>query len=109
VIGDVNLTLRFAQNEVASMYAGLGFRTLADRDRSDFGINFTYGGDWFPARPLVVSGAVDAGTLGGAGVFRGRATAGAVFNGWEVFAGYDYLRIGDVRLHGPLVGVRLWF
>ena len=26
----------------------------------------------------------------------------------EVFAGYDWLRIG-AALHGPMVGVRLWF
>jgi hypothetical protein len=29
--------------------------------------------------------------------------------GWEVFTGYDFLRIGSVNLQGPLLGLRLWF
>lgn len=109
VIGDANLTFRFAQNEVASMYAGLGFRVLSDRRQTDFGVNFTYGGDWFPVRPLVVSGVFDAGNLGSAGVVHARGSVGAIWNAWEVFAGYDFLRIGSVNLQGPMVGVRLWF
>jgi hypothetical protein len=109
VIGDVNLTYRFAQNEVASMYAGLGVRVLTDRHLTDCGFNFTYGGDWFPVRPLIVSASFDAGTLGGAGVLHGRASIGAIFRGCEFYAGYDILRIGSTNLQGPLVGVRLWF
>ena len=36
LIGDTNLTFRFAQNEVASLYAGLGFRMLSDRRQTEF-------------------------------------------------------------------------
>jgi hypothetical protein len=109
VIGDTNLTFRFAQNEIASMYAGLGFRVLTDRQQTNFGFNFTYGGDWFPRRPWVVSTSIDVGNLGGAGVFHVRATVGAVVRGWEIFAGYDLLCIGDTNLQGPLAGLRWWF
>jgi hypothetical protein len=109
LIGDTNLTYRFAQNEVASMYAGLGFRMMTDRHQTDFGINFTYGGDWFPVRPLVVSASFDAGTLGNAGVVHARGSFGAIFGGCEVFAGYDFLRIGGTNLQGPMAGVRWWF
>ena len=109
LIGDTNLTFRFAQNEVASLYAGLGFRMLSDRRQTDFGFNFTYGGDWFPIRPLVVSGVFDAGTLGSAGVIHARGSVGAIWQGWELFAGYDFLRIGCTNLQGPMAGVRWWF
>jgi hypothetical protein len=109
VIGDTNITFRFAQNEIVSLYSGLGFRMIADRRQSDFGFNFTYGGDWFPVRPLIVSGVFDAGTLGYAGVVHGRATMGAIWHGCEVFAGYDFLRIGNANLQGPMAGVRYWF
>src|ERR1019366_8515514 len=37
LIGNTNLTFRFAQNEVASLYTGLGFRMLSDRRQTDFG------------------------------------------------------------------------
>jgi hypothetical protein len=109
LIGDTNLTFRFAQNEVASMYAGLGFRVLTDREQTDFGFNFTYGGDWFPGRPFVVSGSLDAGNLGSAGVIHVRSSVGAILGGCEVFAGYDFLRIGGTNLQGPMAGVRWWF
>jgi hypothetical protein len=109
VISDTNLTFRFAQNEIASLYTGLGFRMLTDRHQTDFGFNFTYGGDWFPVRPIVVSGVFDVGTLGNAAVIHTRGTIGAIWQGWEVFTGYDFLRIGSVNLHGPLAGVRWWF
>jgi hypothetical protein len=109
LIGDVNLTFRFAQNEIACLYAGLGIRMLTDARQTDLGFNFTYGGDWFPMRPLVVTGVFDAGTLGSAGVVHGRATLGAIWNGWELFAGYDFLHIGSTNLQGPMAGVRFWF
>jgi hypothetical protein len=109
VIGDTNVTFRFAQNEVSNLYAGLGFRVLSDRYQTDFGFNFTYGGDWFPMQPFVVSAVFDAGTLGSAGVIHGRGSLGAIFHGWEFFAGYDFLRIGHTNLQGPMAGVRWWF
>jgi hypothetical protein len=109
VIGDTNLTFRFAQNEMASMYAGLGFRMLSDRQQTNYGVNFTYGGDWFPVRPWIVSFQIDAGNLGSAGVFHARGSVGAIWHGVEVFAGYDYMGIGSVNLQGPMAGLRFWF
>jgi hypothetical protein len=109
VLGDVNLTFRFAQNEIVRFYAGLGFRLMTDRQDTHFGFNFTYGIDVFPVKPLVLSSSFDVGSLGSAAVFNVRATAGVVHRGWEVFGGYDFLRIGSVNLQGPVAGLRLWF
>jgi hypothetical protein len=108
-IGDFNVTFRFAQSEWAQFRAGLGARTSFDHGNQDWGFNFHYGADFFLMQPWVVSASMDAGTLGSAGVIHGRATAGVIWNRWEIFAGYDFLRIGNVNLQGPTLGVRLWF
>ncbi len=108
-VGDLNLTFRFAQSEWMQMYAGVGGRLMPDQGDTRGGFNFTYGADIFPCKPVVVSSSFDVGDLGSAGVFRFRATAGLVHRHWELFGGYDFLRIGDVDLQGPMAGLRLWF
>jgi hypothetical protein len=106
-LGDFNVVFRFAQTEYMQMRAGLGARVLTDTNR--WGFNFTYGADFFPARPLVLSGVIDLGSLGSVGVFHARASAGLTWHGWEAFVGYDYLLIGSVDLQGPIAGIRFWF
>lgn len=108
-LGDINLLYRFAQSERVQFRSGIGTRFLVDHGSTRFGFNFTYGADYFPARPLVFSSVIDAGTLGSAGVFHGRLTGGITRSGWEIFAGYDYLRIGRAELQGPVLGLRFWF
>ncbi len=109
VMGDINVTFRFAQNEHVQMRAGLGMRVMADDIGTEAGFNFTYGIDIFPADPLVISGSIDLGTLGEASVFHGKVKVGAMLDRFEPYIGYDYLRIDDVEIHGPTVGLRLWF
>jgi hypothetical protein len=109
VIGDVNVIGSLGLGCASTVRAGLGFRTALDHGDSDWGFNFHLGADFFPVRPFVLSISGDVGTLGSAGVWHGRCTLGAMYRGWEVFGGYDALSIGGEVLHGPLVGVRLWF
>jgi hypothetical protein len=108
-LGSTELTYRFAQSCNMQMYAGLGFRWMDDHGWNRYGFNSTYGADIFPVKPMVLSLSMDAGTLGHAGVFRARGTVGVLYQGFELFTGYDYLNIGGVDLQGPLVGLRLWF
>jgi hypothetical protein len=108
-LGDFNLTYRFAQNEYAQFRAGLGARVMTDRWATNWGFNFTYGLDFFPVKPVVVSGTIDAGTLGSAGLFRAQTSIGLLLRRWEIYGGYDFMRIGVTNLQGPTVGVRLWF
>jgi hypothetical protein len=108
-LGDLNLTFRFAQHENAQFRAGLGARLMSDAHGTDWGFNFTYGADVYPIKPLVLSATLDAGTLGRAGVFRGQASVGVLFRRWEIYTGYDYLRIGSTALQGPTLGLRMWF
>lgn len=108
-IGDVNLVYRFAQCETFAMRTGIGMNWLADSIRGDAGFNFTYGADWFPRDPLIVSTEIDWGTLGDAEIFHGRATVGAVFDHVEVYTGYDYYELDGVGLDGIIAGLRVWF
>jgi hypothetical protein len=109
VLGDTSLTYRFAQHEQLHMYTGLGFRVLTDRSVTDWGVNFLYGLDFFPAKPVVISALFDAGNVGSAGVVHARGTLGVVKNHFEFFGGYDFIRIGSVNVQGPMLGLRLWF
>ncbi|MCI0639159.1 MAG: hypothetical protein L0Y72_14350 [Gemmataceae bacterium] len=91
------------------MRSGVGLSWLLDRFDTDFGFNFHYGADVFPVHPLVLSGSADLGFVGNAGVAHVRGSAGVLWRNWEFFGGYDFLRIGRVELHGPMIGIRLWF
>jgi hypothetical protein len=109
VLGDMNLTYNFGCGPRGTVRAGLGARVLADHGRSDWGVNFHLGADLFPARPWICTIGGDVGTVGDATVLHGRLTLGVVHRGWELFGGYDVMTIEDTTLHGPLVGVRVWF
>jgi hypothetical protein len=106
--GDVNLLFRFVQSERVQMRTGLGLNWLADDHGSDFGFNFTYGGDVFPAPPLVLSADLDWGWLGSAGLLHFRGTSGILFGPAEIFAGYDYFDVGGAQFDGLVAGVRFW-
>ncbi len=108
-LGDCNLTLRFAQSETMQWRAGLGFNWLDDPHQTDFGFNFTYGVDWFPVRPWVVSAELDWGSLGSAELFRFRSTAGVLILGLETYIGYEHLDIDRTQTNSLIGGLRLWF
>lgn len=108
-IGDSYLTFRFAQNEQTQFYGGLGGRILTDPCSTRFGFGAIYGFDYFPVKPLVWSASIDAGWLGSAGVVHGRTSIGATIEHFELFAGYDFLRIGSVNIQGPMIGLKFWY
>jgi hypothetical protein len=107
--GDTNLTWRFAQNEWAQMRTGIGLNWLGDGAGEDIGFNFTYGGDFYPVKPLVLSGELDLGSLNHAFLLHLRGTAGVQLKQVELFTGYDYLQLDSSNVHGVVAGVRLWF
>ena len=108
-VGDANIVFRFAQTERLAMRSGLGVNWLADDIGGEAGFNFTYGIDYFPCRPLVLSAEMDLGRVGDATLFHGRAAAGVIFGHTEAFVGYDYYDIGDAQIHGPFAGIGIWF
>lgn len=107
--GDFNVTYRFAQSEHWLLRAGLGVNWLTTQGDAEAGFNFTYGVDWFPVEPVVVSGVIDWGRVGGAGLFHGRTTVGFTQKGWGAFTGYDYFRISDSGSHTWINGIELRF
>jgi hypothetical protein len=108
-IGDLNAFFRFAQSRRCTVRAGVGFNWLSDQIEDDFGANFTYAVDWYPRKPVIISGELDLGWLGDATLLHGRLTTGVNYRNAEAFVGYDYLRIGDFDLNGLVAGVRLWW
>jgi hypothetical protein len=108
-IGDANIVFRFAQHPKALMRIGLGVNWLHDSIRTDKGFNFTYGGDFFPVKPLIISSTIDWGTLGDAELFRFQFTAGLIVNRFETYVGYEYLDIDRTHANSLLAGMRVWF
>jgi hypothetical protein len=108
-LGDANAVFRFAQNEQTEFRAGLGMNWLRDPGRADLGFNFTYGADFYPRRPWVVSAEIDCGTLGHAGLFRFRTTTGISLRNVEIYTGYEYADIGRTQWNALLGGLRLRF
>lgn len=108
-LGDCNLVFRFAQSQRAQFYSGVGFNWLDDPIDTDYGFNFTYGADFFPARPFVISSSIDWGTLGHSELFRFRATGGLMINRVELFTGYEYLDIDRTQANTYVVGIGVWF
>lgn len=106
--GDANVVFRFAQSEQVQMRTGIGCNWLSDRTKSDCGFNFTYGGDWFPAKPIIVSHEIDWGKLGHASLFHGRVTLGANYHRFEPYIGYEYFSVGKSDINSLVFGTRLW-
>ncbi len=108
-LGDANLLFRFAQDEMVQMRTGVGFNYLSDDYDTNFGFNFTYGGDWYFVKPWVLSAEMDLGWLGEATVVHLRGTVGANWRFAEAYIGYDFYDIGRAQVGGMVAGVRLWF
>lgn len=108
-LGDVNAIYRFSQHANMNGRIGIGLNYLADNSNWNSGFNFTYGGDIFLAKPLVLSADIDWGTLGSTNLFHGRTTLGVIHRHTELYAGYDYLSIGAPKQHSFVAGLRFWF
>ena len=108
-MGDCNVVYRFAQSERSQWRVGVGFNWLDDPVQTDYGFNLTYGFDFFPCKPLVFSSEIDWGTLGSAGAFHFRTTAGVLIKDLETFIGYEYRDIGSFQFNGLIAGLQVWF
>ncbi len=103
---DINVLFNVAKSEHYLVRAGIGANILGDAFGSESGINFTSRVDLFPAKPIVVSGEIDLGTIGDAETFHVAGKIGLLLDRFELFGGYDYRRI---PLEGPMAGIQIWF
>lgn len=108
-IGDVNFLFHLFDTPCTSWRWGIGANFLNDAAGNDSGLNLTMRMQAFPIRPLVLSGEADAGWLGNASTVHGSLSLGVIHKHAEVYAGYDYRKIGTVELEGPMFGVRWWY
>ncbi len=115
-LGDAGLFLIPWRSAHWTIRAGGGVRYMVDgrtpgqgRREYALGWNAAFGFDFFPVRPLVVSYRLDLARLWQATIVQNRATVGAALGPFELYAGYDAMRLGTLWLHGPLVGLRGWF
>ncbi len=108
-VGDVNLMFRAIELEHMLWRIGAGINWFDSRSMSDAGLNATVKVDYFPVQPIILSGEVDYGRVGDAEMFHGSVSVGVILNRFEVFSGYDYRKIGPIKLEGPLFGLRVWW
>ena len=108
-LGKFNVMYRIAETEHSLWRIGVGAAWLGDQVDTDFGVNFSIKADYMPSRPWVFSGELDLGTLGDAEMLHASGTVGLMINRCEIYGGYDYRRIGDAELSGPMLGLRVWF
>jgi hypothetical protein len=108
-LNDYMFLYRFTQSEWLLMHAGAGIRQQLDPYENQYGVNFLYRWDIFPAEPVHLESQIELGSLGDAFVWRYRGGIGLNYHHFEVFAGYDFLRIHTVNLQGPFLSLRAWF
>jgi len=100
----VQLSTGIGANVMIDGRVGLG------QQRVDaFGIDGTFRATILPVRPVVLRARLDVGQLGVAPAVLARVTAGVMIRRFEAFGGYEARRVGDVVLHGPTLGARVWF
>jgi hypothetical protein len=111
VLGNITVTWRFLESRRLLMRWGVGVWIITEPCGcfTDTGLNVHLSADYFPARPFVLSGLIEGGTLGDTGILHTRESVGVLWHGAEFYVGYDFLQIGSSNIHTPMLGVRLWF
>jgi hypothetical protein len=73
------------------------------------GANAKITGDVFPVKPWGIHFAAGASAFGTATIYETEFAVGLFFNHLEIRAGYRSTWVEDVSIHGPYVGISLWF
>lgn len=125
-LGTIDGSFLFAQGPHSQFRTGLGLRVRSgspvgvspnelginlvpgSASGYEYGINFLYGMDFYPVRPLILSMRGDVGNVGDGFIARARASAGAIVGHVELFGGYDNTWYRDQSWGGPVVGLRIW-
>jgi len=109
VVGNTNALFAPVLHPKLMWWIGGGINYAARQPGMQVGPNLTSSIDVFVRRPLVMSARGDVGTAGGVLTVSGRGSIGFMLSSFELYAGYEARRLGNLLLQGPLVGVRAWF
>lgn len=108
LLGSLGVNYIFAQSEGVQVRSGAGVRWMPDPEGTLAGAYFSYGADFYPASPIIVSVSGDVGGINGAATAAVRATLGAIFDRVEIYGGFEGFWIDDIDLSTAVFGARLW-
>ncbi|HKU39520.1 MAG TPA: hypothetical protein VJR89_15280 [Polyangiales bacterium] len=108
LFGAAEVGLRFASLRVLSVRASVGPAWFGKPSEMLYGVELGLGLDVYLGRPWVLSARASGAMLGDLLCPQARLQLGYLFGRAEVFAAYEYLRVGSVDLSTPLFGTRIW-
>ena len=114
-LGMLGVGLAIPRGTSLRVNLGVGLSYAHDSLGLESGWYAELGADAFPIRPLVISVDVRGGWVRAdqyspqTFIGTGRATAGVIWDRFEVYAGWQATWIESVTLDGPIGGLRVWF
>ncbi len=110
-VGTIDAELGVTMTAQARLGLGLGATITHDSSGNESGLCGVVGLDVFPIKPIIMHGVFTYGSVGdfGTDVMTVRGTIGALWQRYEIYAGWQATRIGAVMLDGPTAGLRIWF
>jgi hypothetical protein len=102
-------TIRVFQDERVFAYVGLGGQAWFSGDVSAGGVNLLTMIELFPAKPVHGQFLAEIGSLRSQASFHMQGQIGIALGRGEFYFGYEMQSVGSTSLHGPIVGVRLWW
>lgn len=108
-LGREHLAIRFAQSSRVQFYTGVGPQHFCDAIGCEHGVDFAYGFEAFPGRPIVFSAEGSLGNLGQAFAPGVRTRIEYMVGPVEAVLGWHQRWVGGVPLGGPFLGISGWF
>ena len=110
-IGSIDAELALITKPNARLNVGLGALILHDSYGTEGGVAFVANLGIFPIKPLHLDAAITYGAVGeySTDIMTARVTAGALWQRYEGYLGWQYHRLATVTFDGPLAGIKVWF
>ena len=114
-VGTLGIALAFPVKDSATITLGTGACFYHDPYGDENGWYGKVGLEVYPIRPLIVNAEIWGGYVSvdeydeNTFIGGGRATAGVIWNRFELYGGWQATWIESVTLSGPTAGLRVWF
>lgn len=106
---DFNLTTMWIESESVIVRVGGGINLLSDNFGTEVDYNLTMSAELFPVKPVVMGFEIDHGELGSTHQTHLLSTIGLNWRQAEFMTGYEFRKIGQTEIKGPILGMRLWW